>query len=103
MIRGSPLKVTNQSNYLGSVLSTDFSTDVELNNRINKGSSALARIRDRVIISNKLRLTTKFVIYKAVCLIVLLNGNETITVYDRHLKLLEPLNMRCIKEILGLT
>ena len=103
VVEGSPLKVTNQFPYLGAVLSADSVADVEVNNRINKASAAFARIRERVISSHNLRLTTKAAVYKAICLSVLLYGIETITVYARHLKLLERFHMRCVKEILGLT
>ena len=102
-VSGSVLKVTNQFMYLGAILSADCAADTEVNNRIGKASAAFARIRQRVISSHKLRLTTKAAVCKAICLSVLLYGIETVTIYARYLKLMERFHIRCVKEILGLT
>ena len=77
--------------------------DAEVNSRINKASAAFCRIRKTVLFSHNLRLLTKVAVYRAVCLSVLLYGCETLTLYRKHVKLLEAFHMRCIKAILGLT
>ena len=58
---------------------------------------------ETVLFSHNLRLLTKVAVYKAVCLSVLLYGCETLTLYSKHVKLLNAFHMRCIKTIFGLT
>ena len=96
-------KVTDQFVYLGAVLSTDYSADEVVNIRINKCPTDFGRIRERVISSHKLQLTTMAAEHKAICLSVLLYGIEMITMYAKHVKLLELFHVNCIKEILTLT
>ena len=101
-IDDTPLKVTNKFMYLGAILSSDCSIDAELCSRIGKASSAFAKIREKVIRSHNLSLTTRVAVYKAICLSVLLYGCETLTLYARHIRLLERFHIRCIREMLGL-
>ena len=102
-INDTALKITNQFVYLGAVISADCSADVEINSRISKALAAFSKIRDTVIKNHSLRLATKISVYRAICISVLLYGSETVTLYARHLKLLERTHIRCLKEILGLT
>ena len=103
LLESAPLKITNEFIYLGGILSSDCQADKEVNRRICKASAAFARIRQRVINSHNLRLATKVSVYRAICLSVLLYGTETITVYSRHIRLLERFHIRCVREMLGLT
>ena len=99
----APLKTTGEFIYLGGVLASSCQADSEVNRRICKASAAFARIRERVISSHSLRLATKVATYRAICLSILLYGSETITIYSRHIRLLERFHIRCIREMLGLT
>ena len=89
--------------YLGAIISNDCSVGSEIDSRLNKASAAFARIRDRVIKNHNLRMATKVAVYKAICLSVLLYGSETLTLYARHIKVLERFHIRCLSEILGLS
>lgn len=102
-IAGAELKTTTRFNYLGSVLSADCSVDEEVNGRINKAAASFGRIRKRVIQNHNLRIETKVAVYKAVCLSMLLYGSESLTLYRKHIKLLETFHTQCIKNILGIT
>ena len=97
------LKTTNQFCYLGSILSSNCSVDAEINSRIGKACAAFAKLRKNVIHTHNLRLATRVAVYKAICISTLLYGLETMTLYRRHIILLERFHMNCIKEMLGLT
>ena len=97
------LKTTDQFCYLGSLMSSNCSMDVEINCRIGKAWAAFAKLRKNVIHTHNLRLATRVAVYKAICLSTLLYGLETITLYRRHINLLERFHMSCVKEMLGLT
>ena len=102
-IETAELKITNQFVYLGAIISADCSVGSEVDSRMSKASAAFARIRDRVIKNHSLRMATKVAVYKAICLSVLLYGSETLTLYARHIKVLERFHIRCLSEILGLS
>ena len=97
------LKTTQKFCYLGSILTANCSSDAEINSRIAKACAAFAKLRKNVIHTHNLRLATRVAVYKSICLSVLLYGLETMTLYRRHLNLLERFHMGCVKEILGLT
>ena len=102
-IGGAVLKTTTQFCYLGSILTSNCSMDAEINSRIGKACAAFARLRKNVIHTHNLRLATRVAVYRAICLSVLLYGLETMTLYRRHIKLLERFHIRCVKEMLGLS
>ena len=97
------LKTQHQFCYLGSILSSNCSIDAEINSRIGKACASFAKLRKDVIHTHNLRLATRVAVYKSVCLSVLLYGLETMTLYRRHMNLLERFHIRCVKEMLGLT
>ena len=97
------LKTTNQFCYLGSILSSTCSVDAEINNRIGKACAAFAKLRKNVIHTHNLRLATRVAVYRSICLSILLYGLESMTLYRRHINLMERFHMRCIKEMLGLS
>ena len=102
-VRNKKLITINKLTYLASILSSDCSMDAEINSRINKASASFSRIRKAILFSHNLRLLTNVAVFKAVCLSVLLYGCETLTLYRKHVKLLEFFHICCIKAILSLT
>ena len=100
---GSELRVSSQFNYLGSILMDSCSSDADVDRRINRAQVSFGRIRQRVIQNHNLLTSTKVSVYRALCLSVLLYGCETLTLYRKHIKLLETFHMHCIKTILGLS
>ena len=66
---------------LGSTITSNLSTDVEINKRIGKASSAMSRMTSRAWEIGALTLNTKVQMYKA--FVILLYGSETWTTYAK--------------------
>ncbi|XP_076035996.1 uncharacterized protein LOC143021960 [Oratosquilla oratoria] len=81
LVNGEPVKTVEHFMYLGSVVHSDCSVDLDIQRRINLASTAFGRLRDRVFSNNNLRIDTKAAVYKAVCISSLLYGSETWTTY----------------------
>ena len=64
-VYNSGLKIVDQFKYLGSTISKNLSLDTEINVRIGKASSAIAKLKDRVWENNKLTIKTKMRVYQA--------------------------------------
>lgn len=102
-INGDPIKTIDSFTYLGSVVSSDCSHDLEIQRRVNLASTAFGRLRERVFSNNNLRVDTKAAVYRAVCISTLLYGSEGWTLYRRHINILEKFHIRCIQRIVGVT
>ena len=74
-----------------------------MDNRISRASAAFARIKYWVIRNHKHRMATKFAVYKAICLSVLLYGSETLTLYAGHIKVFERFHKLFLSEIQALS
>ena len=72
-----------QFTYLGSTITDNLSLDAEINKRIGKAASTLARFTARVWTSPKLSGKTKMAVYNACVISTLLNGSETWTTLCR--------------------
>ena len=70
-----------QFTYLGSTITDNLSLDAEINKRIGKAASTLARLTARVCTSPKLSVKTKMAVYNACVISTLLYGSETWTSY----------------------
>ena len=70
--------------YLGSCISSNLSLDSELNVRIGKAATAMARLAKRAWDSSLLAINTKMKVYQACVLSTLLYGSETWTLYSRQ-------------------
>ncbi|XP_076036971.1 uncharacterized protein LOC143022573 [Oratosquilla oratoria] len=103
LVNGEPVKTVEHFTYLGSVVHSDCSVDLDIQRRINLASSAFGRLRDRVFSNNNLTIDTKAAVYKAVCISTLLYGSETWTTYRRHIRTLENFHTRCPQRILGIS
>ena len=62
-IDGTPIQSVNRFKYLGSIVTSDGTVDVELITRIQALSAAYGRLRDRVFDSHDLTLSTKLKVY----------------------------------------
>lgn len=102
-INEEPIKVVEHFNYLGSLLSSDCSADLEIQRRISLAAAAFGRLNEQVFLNKNLRLDTKASVYKAVCLSTLLYGSETWTIYKHQVQSLEKFNIRCLRKILGVS
>ena len=95
------LDVIEQFTYLGS---TNLSLDTEIDKRIGKAATTLARLTSRVWTNPKLTMKTKMVVYSYACVVsTLMYGSETWTTYDRQEKRLNSFHLRSIRRILGIS
>lgn len=102
-IDDTALDVVQDFTYLGSTISDSLSLDAEINKRIGKAATTLARLAPRVWENPKLTIKTKAAVYNACVISTLLYGSETWTTYSRHEKKLNSFHLRCIRHILGVT
>ncbi|KAL8612753.1 hypothetical protein ACOMHN_033752 [Nucella lapillus] len=101
-IDGKVLNNVDSFTYLGSSHSSSNSLDKEISNCIAKASASYRRLHKRVCNERGLKLETKCAVYRAVVLTALLYGCESLTVYRRHVKLLDQFHQRCLRRILNI-
>ena len=97
------LEVVDKFTYLGSTISSNLSLDAELNTRIGKAATALARLTKRVWDNTMLTTNTKMRVYQACVLSTLLYGSEAWTLYSYQERRLNAFHMRCLRRLLGIT
>jgi len=97
------LKNVDSFTYLGSTVTNTLSLDAELDKRIGKANTTMARLTQRVWENRDLSLHTKVQVYRACVLSVLLYGSEAWNTYVRQERRLNAFHMRCLRRILGLT
>ena len=97
------VEVVDNFTYLGSCISSNLSLDSELNVRIGKAATAMARLEKRVWDNSLLTINTKMKVYQACVLSTLLYGSETWTLYSRQERRLNAFHMRCLRRLLGIT
>ena len=73
------LDVVEQFTYLGSTVTDNLFLDTEIDERIGKAATTLARLTSRVWTSPKLTVKTKMVVYHACVVSTLMYGSETWT------------------------
>jgi len=101
-INDHTLDVVEDFTYLGSTISSNLSLDADLNKRIGKASTAMARLSKRVWENSMLTIKTKMRVYQACVLSTLLYGSETWALYARQESRLNAFHMRCLRRILGI-
>ena len=97
------LEAVNQFTYLGSTISSNISLDAEIDKRVGKAATTLARLSSRVWENPKLTNKTKVAVYNACVVSTLLYGSETWTTYARQERRLNSFHMRCLHRILGIS
>ena len=98
------LEVADHFTYLGLIISSNLSLDSEINKRIAKASSVMARLSKRVWSNNQLTTNTKLQVYQACVLSALPYGSESWTTYARQEnRLKRPFHLLCLGRILGIT
>ena len=101
-IDGALLEQVDNFTYLGSTISCTVSLDVELDRRLGKASSTMARLSKRAWENKALTLNTEIRVYQACVLSTLLYGSESWTTYTRQERHLNTFHVRCLKRILGI-
>ena len=97
------LDVVHHFTYLGSTVTDTLSLDVELDKRIGKAATTLARLTTRVWSNPMLTEKTKMAVYNACVISTLLYGSETWTTYARQERRLNTFHMRSLRRILGIS
>ena len=97
------LENVDQFTYLGSTLCSNLSLDSEIDKRIGKAATTLARLTSRVWENPKLTTPTKIAVYNACIISTLLYGSESWTTYARQERRLNSFHMRCLRRILGIS
>ena len=92
-----------QFTYLGSTTTDNLHCDAEIDKRIGKADSTLARLTARVWTSPKLSVKTKMAVYNACVTSTLLYGSETWTTYAGQERRLNTFHQRSIHHILGIS
>ena len=102
-IDGCQLEAVERFTYLGSNITNNLSLDSDLDVRIGKASTTMARLSKRVWSNKKLTINTKIAVYRACVLSTLLYASESWTLYSRQERRLSAFHMRCLRRILGIT
>ncbi|XP_029938455.1 NLR family CARD domain-containing protein 3-like [Salarias fasciatus] len=97
------LEVVDKFTYLGSIISSNLSHDAELDTRIGKASTVMARLAKRVWDNSMLTTNTKIKVYQACVLSTLLYGSETWTLYSCQERRLNAFHQRCLRRLLGIS
>ena len=97
------LEVVDEFVYLGSTISSNLSLDNELNTKIGKASTAMARLATRVWDNSILTTNTMMKVYQACVLSTLLYSSETWTLYSCQEGRLNTFRLRCLRRILGIS
>ena len=94
------LDAVSQFTYLGSTITDNLSLHAEIDKRIGKAASTLARLTARVWSSPKLSVKTTMAVYNACVISTLLYGSETWTMYAGQERRLNSFHLTSIRRIL---
>ena len=97
---GNPLQAVQSFTYLGSTVSSDYSLDKEVERRISAATAAYGKLQTNVCKRHGIRLATKCKVYRAVVLTCLLYSSETYTLYRRHIRKLQRVQMYQLRHLL---
>ena len=103
IIDNTTLEAVENFTYLGSTIDNCLSLDVELNRRLGRANTTMARLSKRVWENKSLTRHTRILVYQACVLSTLLYGSETWTTYMRQEHRLNAFHMRCLRRILGIS
>ena len=97
------LDAVQQFTYLGSTVTDNLSLDTEINQRIGKAATTLARLTTRVLTNQKLTRRMKMAVYNACVISTLLYASETWTTCAKQERRLNIFQMRSLRHILGIS
>ncbi|KAI5715688.1 hypothetical protein M8J77_020743 [Diaphorina citri] len=98
-LNGKILNEVPAFKYLGSIISKNGDSMLEIQNRINAASQAFGKLYARVWKPHDLSLKLKLDIYKTVVLSTLLYSSECWTVLGKHIQKLNSFHLRCLRSI----
>jgi len=82
--------------YLGIILTYDCQFHVK------QASAAFGHLSKRVFLNRNLTVNTKVVVFKAVCIPILLYSCESWTLYRQHVRALKSYDICCLQAILNI-
>ena len=90
---------------MGGVLLLSFrrEADAEIDKRIGKAATTIARLTTRVWTNHRLTARTKMAVYSACVISTLLYSSEKWTTYARQERRLNIFHLRSIRRILGIS
>ena len=103
LLNGTPLTEVDKFTYLGSTISNNGSIDAEITKRIQSATSAFGKSRSRLWDQRGIHLKTKMKIYRAIVIPTLLYSSETWTLYRRHIKRLDTVQQRHLRQLMNIS
>ena len=97
------IEVVSEFPYLGSLIADSGRMDVDVDRRVAQASKAFGALRKSVFLDKSLSLVTKWRLYNAYVLSVLLYGSECWIPLRKHEKKMNSFHHRCIRTILGIS
>ena len=98
-----PIEVVPSFQYLGSIISNEFTSALEVSSRITKASQSFGSLNRVLWHQKKIRHTTKLSIFNSVVLSTLLYSLETAVLLELQVNRLQSFVMRCLRFILGVS
>ena len=103
LVDGGAIESVPEFPYLGSVVSATGRVKPDVDRRVARASRAFGALRKPVFNNRDLKLETKWRIYQACVLSVLLYGSESWTPLRRDLRRLDSFHHRCVRNILRIS
>ncbi len=100
MLNGDHLNDVPHFTYLGSIVSNLNSTDKKIEKRFSSAAAAFGKLQSKVWKRSGIQTKTKCKVYRAVVQSCLLYGTEACTLYKRHIKKLNIVEQRHLRQIM---
>ena len=102
IMNGQKLEEVNNFKYLGATLSKDGSCTAEVRIRIATAMAAMSRL-SRLWKSSNISFTTKYRLYQALVVSILLYGCETWTLLADSERRIQAFETKCLRKLLGIS
>ena len=103
LLQSQPLEEVESFTYLRSEIDQSINVEREVSVRLEKAGKVYQIWRKKVFRSRALSIATKVRVFLTLVLSVLLYGTKTGTVTQHDLRKLKSFQMRCLRDILGIT
>ena len=100
---GNPLEAVESFSYLGSEVEKNAKVGGDVEIRLEKASKVYQKWRKEVFRSRSVNKRTKLHVFRVMVMSVLLYGAETWAVTQQELRKLHAFQMKCLREIVGVT
>jgi hypothetical protein len=99
-IDGSPIEQVSQFKYLGSYMTNDNSSAIDIRSRIAQAMAALQKL-EYVWKNNRISLMTKLRLLDSTVIPTAIYGCETWTIHKHDMQRIKAFGMKCLRRILG--